>query len=144
MVTLLALCTSRRSQGRWTGSSAAATLRSSTVKHCEHMRAWQLSVTVAARVARVRPRRAGGWRVRLTETGGALGAAEIRPSNPLPMPPRGAWITVGTSSIHWRNGRTQGLINRDQTRHPCFRGGCGGSLSRACARRRLAKIVTLF
>lgn len=94
MVTLLALCTSRRSQGRWTGSSAAATLRSSTVKHCEHMRAWQLSVTVAARVARVRPRRAGGWRVRLTETGGALGAAEIRPSNPLPLPPRGAWIIL--------------------------------------------------
>ena len=58
------------------------------------MRAWQLKVTVAGRVARVRARRAGGWRVRLTETGGALGAAEIRPWNPLPLPPPGARIIL--------------------------------------------------
>ena len=60
----------------------------------ERMRAWQLKVTVAGRVARVRARRAGGWRVRLTETGGALGAAEIRPWNPLPLPPPGARIIL--------------------------------------------------
>ena len=58
------------------------------------MRSWQLKVTVAGRVARVRARRAGGWRVRLSETGGALGAAEIRPWNPLPLPPRGARIIL--------------------------------------------------
>jgi hypothetical protein len=32
--------------------------------------------------------------VRLMETGGALAAAEIRPSNPLPIPPRGARILI--------------------------------------------------
>jgi hypothetical protein len=58
------------------------------------MPAWQVKVTVAGRVARVRARRDGGWRVRLTETGGALGAAEIRPWNLLPLPPCGARIIL--------------------------------------------------
>ncbi len=49
--------------------------------------------TLAGRVVRVRPRDDGGWRVRLTDTGGALAAAEIRPSNPL-RPPR-----VGTQIL---------------------------------------------
>jgi hypothetical protein len=55
---------------------------------------WQLGVTVAGRVVRVRARRGGGWRVRLADTGGALAAVEIRPSNPLPLPPIGARIVV--------------------------------------------------
>jgi len=58
------------------------------------MRVWQLQVTVAGRVARVRVRPDGGWRVRLTDTGGALGAAVIRPWNPLPLPPLGARIIL--------------------------------------------------
>ena len=49
---------------------------------------------VAGRVVRVRARRGGGWRVRLTETGGALAAAEIRLSNPMPLPPRSAYIVI--------------------------------------------------
>jgi hypothetical protein len=49
---------------------------------------------VAGRVVRVRARRGGGWRVRLTETGGALAAAEIRLSNPMPLPPRRAYIAI--------------------------------------------------
>lgn len=32
--------------------------------------------------------------MRLTDTGGALGAAEIRLSNPVPVPPRGARILI--------------------------------------------------
>jgi hypothetical protein len=36
----------------------------------------------------------GRWRVRLAETGGALAAAEIRPSNVLPLPRRGARILI--------------------------------------------------
>jgi hypothetical protein len=52
-------------------------------------------VIVVGRVVRVRARRDGGWRVRLTETGGALAAAEIRPSNMLPLPRRGARIVIG-------------------------------------------------
>jgi hypothetical protein len=32
--------------------------------------------------------------VRLAETGGALAAAEIRPSNPVPLPPIGALIVL--------------------------------------------------
>jgi len=50
--------------------------------------------TVAGRVLRVRPRRDGAWRIRLTETGGALAAGEIRPSNPLPLPRVGARILL--------------------------------------------------
>jgi hypothetical protein len=50
-------------------------------------------VTVYGRVMRVRARD-GGWRVRLADTGGALGAAEIRPSNLLPPPRRGTRILV--------------------------------------------------
>ena len=49
---------------------------------------------VAGRVVRVRALRGGGWRVRLTETGGALAAAEIRLSNPVPLPPRSAYIVI--------------------------------------------------
>ena len=32
--------------------------------------------------------------MRLTETGGALAAAEIRLSNPMPLPPRSAYIVI--------------------------------------------------
>jgi hypothetical protein len=38
--------------------------------------------------------------VRLTETGGALAAAEIRPSNPMPLPPRSAYIVI-RGSVHY-------------------------------------------
>lgn len=55
---------------------------------------WRLGVTVAGRVVRVRARTGGGWRVRLAETGGALEAAEIRPSHPLPLPMVGARIVI--------------------------------------------------
>jgi hypothetical protein len=58
------------------------------------MRAGARGVTVFGRVVRVRARQGGGWRVRLTETGGALAAAEIRPSSCLPLPPRGARILL--------------------------------------------------
>ena len=58
------------------------------------MRPCQVTVTVSGRVARVRARLDGGWRVRLSDTGGALSAAEIRPWNPLPLPPRGARIIL--------------------------------------------------
>jgi hypothetical protein len=58
------------------------------------MSAWRTHVSVAGRVVRVRARRDGGWRVRLADTGGALAAAEIRPSNPLPLPPVGAHIIL--------------------------------------------------
>jgi hypothetical protein len=51
-------------------------------------------VIVAGRVARVRPRRDGGWRIRLADTGGALAAGEIRASNPLPLPRVGARILL--------------------------------------------------
>jgi hypothetical protein len=51
-------------------------------------------VTVVGRVVRVRSRRDGGWRVRLTETGGALEAAEIRAPNMLPLPKRGTRILI--------------------------------------------------
>jgi len=50
--------------------------------------------TVAGRVVRVRSCRSGGWRIRLTDTGGALAAAQIRPSNPLPLPRVGARILL--------------------------------------------------
>jgi len=51
-------------------------------------------VIVAGRVVRVRARHGGGWRVRLTDTGGALRAAEIRPTHPLPLPRPGAVIAL--------------------------------------------------
>ena len=51
-------------------------------------------VTVAGRVVRVRSRRNGSWRIRLTDTGGALAAGEIRPSHPLPLPRVGARILL--------------------------------------------------
>jgi hypothetical protein len=51
-------------------------------------------VTVVGRVVRVRCRQNGGWRVRLTETGGSLAAAEIRPSQVLPLPRRGRRILI--------------------------------------------------
>jgi hypothetical protein len=50
--------------------------------------------TVVGRVLRVRQRRNGAWRIRLTETGGALAAGEIRPSHPLPLPRVGARILL--------------------------------------------------
>ena len=55
---------------------------------------WRTHVTVIGRVARVRALRGGGWRVRLTDTGGALAAAEIRPANPMTPPPVGALIVL--------------------------------------------------
>jgi hypothetical protein len=45
-------------------------------------------------VVRVRAIEGGAWRVRLADTGGALAVAEIRPSNPLPLPPIGAHIVL--------------------------------------------------
>ena len=53
-----------------------------------------LCVTSVGRVVRLRAHGDGGWRVRLAETGGALAAAEIRPSNLLPLPPLGARILI--------------------------------------------------
>jgi len=50
--------------------------------------------TVTGRVVRVRIRRDGSWRVRLSDTGGALAAGEIRPSHPLPPPRVGARIIL--------------------------------------------------
>lgn len=50
--------------------------------------------TVAGRVVRVRPRRDGSCRIRLSDTGGALAAGEIRPSHPLPLPRVGARIIL--------------------------------------------------
>ena len=58
------------------------------------MSAWRTHVIVAGRVVRVRPRRDGGWRVRLADTGGALAAAEFRPACSLDLPPVGAWIVL--------------------------------------------------
>ena len=57
-------------------------------------RALPAHVTVSARVARVRARANGGWRIRLADTGGALAAGEIRASNPLPLPRVGARILL--------------------------------------------------
>jgi len=50
--------------------------------------------TVTGRVKRVRPCHGGGWRIRLTDTGGALAAAEIRPFHLLPLPRVGAHIVL--------------------------------------------------
>jgi hypothetical protein len=58
------------------------------------MDAWRTSIIASGRVLRVRRRRTGGWRVRLAETGGALAAAEIRLTHPLPLPRIGARILV--------------------------------------------------
>jgi hypothetical protein len=58
------------------------------------MRISDTRVTVVGRVVRVRRRRDGGWRVRLAETGGALGAAEIRPPSYMPLPKRGRRILI--------------------------------------------------
>ena len=49
---------------------------------------------VIGRVVRVRLREGGGWRIRLADTGGALAAAEIRPSHPLPPPVQGTRILI--------------------------------------------------
>jgi hypothetical protein len=51
-------------------------------------------VIISGRVMRVRAGRGGGWRVRLTDTGGRLAAAEIRPSCPLAPPPVGIRVIV--------------------------------------------------
>jgi hypothetical protein len=64
------------------------------------MHTWRMGVTVAGRVLRVRARQDGGWRVRLTDTGGGLAAAEIRSSNPLPLPPVGARIMLSGGVLY--------------------------------------------
>jgi hypothetical protein len=50
--------------------------------------------TVAGRVVRVRSIPGGGWRIRLTDTGGALAVGEIRPSHPVPLPRAGSRILL--------------------------------------------------
>jgi hypothetical protein len=52
------------------------------------------AVIISGRVMRVRARRGGGWRVRLTDTGGRLAAAEIRSTHPLFPPPVGTRIVI--------------------------------------------------
>ncbi len=52
------------------------------------------SLIVMGRVVRVRSRHNGGWRVRLSDTGGGLAAAEIGPLTDLPLPRRGARILI--------------------------------------------------
>ena len=64
------------------------------------MRPSPMALIVSGRVLRIRRRQGGGWRVRLTDTGGALSAAEIRPWYPLPLPPRGARIIL-RGSVHY-------------------------------------------
>jgi hypothetical protein len=58
------------------------------------MASWHREVIVAGRVVRVRARADGGWRVRLTDTGGALLAAEIRPTARLALPRPGERILL--------------------------------------------------
>jgi hypothetical protein len=58
------------------------------------MSAWRIHLSVAGRVVRVRALRGGGWRVRLADTGGALAAADIRPSNLMSPPPVGAHVIL--------------------------------------------------
>ncbi len=71
--------------------------RRHTMKNCA---ATPTRATGAGRVVRVRLRRNGGWRIRLTETGGALAAGEIRPSHPLPLPRVGARILL-RGALHY-------------------------------------------
>jgi hypothetical protein len=52
------------------------------------------STAVVGRVLRVRRRAAGGWRVRLVDTGGALAAAEILPATALSLPRVGVRIIL--------------------------------------------------
>jgi hypothetical protein len=58
------------------------------------------AVLISGRVMRVRARHGGGWRVRLSDTGGKLAAAEIRPAHPLSPPPVGARV-VFRGCIHY-------------------------------------------
>ena len=58
------------------------------------MRPSPMALIVSGRVLRIRRRQGGGWRVRLTDTGGRLAAAEIRPVHPLFLPPVGTRIIV--------------------------------------------------
>jgi hypothetical protein len=51
-------------------------------------------VVVVGRVLHRRALAGGGWRLRLAETGGALATAEIRPSQPLPLPAVGTKIVL--------------------------------------------------
>jgi hypothetical protein len=51
-------------------------------------------VIVVARVGRVRRLHGGGWRLRLTDTGGTLSAAEIPPASRLGLPRVGARIVI--------------------------------------------------
>jgi hypothetical protein len=51
-------------------------------------------VTVVARVGRVRRLHGGGWRLRLTDTGGTLSAAEIAPASRMKLPRVGARIVL--------------------------------------------------
>lgn len=51
-------------------------------------------LTVSGRVVRVRLRQDGGWRVRLSETGGALAAAEIPPLRSFSLPRPGTRISI--------------------------------------------------
>ena len=57
-------------------------------------------VTVTGRVVRVRSCRGGGWRIRLADTGGALAAATIRPSYPLPLPRVGTHVIL-RGALHY-------------------------------------------
>jgi len=81
-------------RGTWTSRTAelcAPTLHL-LLWYNSTMRSWD--VAVAGRVVRVRPRQGGGWRVRLADTGGALAAAEIRSSHPLPPPRVGSRVLI--------------------------------------------------
>ena len=62
------------------------------------MNGWH--VTVVGRVVHVRALRDGGWRLRLANTGGALAAAEIRPSRPLPLPALGTTIVLSGRPVY--------------------------------------------
>jgi len=57
-------------------------------------------VTVTGRVVRVGSCRGGGWRIRLADTGGALAAAKIRPSYPLPLPRVGTHVIL-RGALHY-------------------------------------------
>jgi hypothetical protein len=51
-------------------------------------------VAVVGRVVHVRALSDGSWRLRLADTGGALAAAEIRPSHLLPLPRIGTTVVL--------------------------------------------------